>query len=176
MGIVVTPEELKQIRDAAKSEGKRFVFTNGCFDILHRGHVELLTAARALGDMLAVAINSDSSVARLKGDSRPVVRQDDRAAVLASLEAVDFVTIFDEDTPAEIISVLRPDVLVKGSDYAMDEIVGRKQVEEGGGTVVRIPLYGGFSTKKMLRRIAESSRDVLGEDNKRGKPGGERRH
>lgn len=150
--------------------GKRIVFTNGCFDILHRGHIELLKAARALGDILAVAINSDSSVARIKGDRRPVVRQDDRAAVLASLESVDFVTMFEEDTPAEIISILKPDILVKGSDYEMDKIVGRRQVEEDGGKVVRIPLHGDLSTENLLRQIAEKYRDVLSEDGKQGKP------
>lgn len=147
-------EQLRRAREAAKDGGRRFVFTNGCFDILHRGHIELLKSARALGDELAVAINSDDSVARLKGERRPVISQDDRAAVLAALESVDFVTIFDEDTPARVISALKPDILVKGSDYALADIVGRKDVEEAGGKVVRIPLYGAYSTEMIMRDIA----------------------
>ena len=160
MGKVMTLEQLRRAREAARDEGKRFVFTNGCFDILHRGHIELLRAARGLGDELAVAINSDDSVARLKGIRRPIVSQDDRAAVLAALESVDFVTIFDEDTPARVISLLKPDILVKGSDYAVEEIVGREDVEQAGGRVVRLPLHGGYSTEKLLRDIAARYGDV----------------
>ena len=156
MGKVVTPEELARIRDDAREDGRRFVFTNGCFDIIHRRHAELLGAARRLGDLLIVAINSDASVARLKGSRRPVVKQEDRAAVLAALEAVDYVTIFEDDTPAAIIDLLRPDVLVKGADYEMDHIVGRDRVEADGGEVVRLPLREGFSTEQMLRRIARA--------------------
>ncbi|HEC83307.1 MAG TPA: D-glycero-beta-D-manno-heptose 1-phosphate adenylyltransferase, partial [Firmicutes bacterium] len=115
MGKIVTLEELKQERERARAEGLRFVFTNGCFDLVHRGHVELLRAARNLGDVLAVAINSDASVTRLKGPRRPIVSQDDRAAVVAALDSVDYVTIFDEDTPERVITVLLPDVLVKGA-------------------------------------------------------------
>jgi rfaE bifunctional protein nucleotidyltransferase chain/domain len=160
MGRVVDMDRLVEVRERARRSGKIFVFTNGCFDILHRGHIELLTQARAQGDLLAVAVNSDRSVARLKGDKRPIVHEEDRAAVLAALEAVDYVTLFDEDTPAEVISVLRPDVLVKGSDYDIDEIVGRAEVEEMGGRVVRIPLHGGFSTERLLREIARRYSDT----------------
>jgi rfaE bifunctional protein nucleotidyltransferase chain/domain len=157
---ILTLEELRQARESARKAGKRFVFTNGCFDILHRGHIELLRAARDLGDQLAVGLNSDASVRRLKGEKRPIVGEEDRAAIVAALDAVDFVTLFDEDTPERVISVLKPDVLVKGSDYALEEIVGRSQVEESGGQVVQVPLHGGHSTEKLLRSIAERYRDT----------------
>lgn len=160
MGKVMSLEELREARETARREKRRFVFTNGCFDIIHPGHVELLRTARSLGDELAVAINSDSSVKRLKGERRPIVSQYDRAQVLAALESVDFVTIFEEDTPARVISVLRPDVLVKGSDYAIDEIVGRQEVEEVGGKVVRVSLHGSYSTEKLLKEIAARYRDT----------------
>jgi rfaE bifunctional protein nucleotidyltransferase chain/domain len=159
MGKVLNRKDLLETREAARRSGKKVVFTNGCFDILHRGHVELLKRARSLGDLLVVAVNSDASVTRLKGEKRPIVRQEDRVAVLAELESVDYVTIFEEDTPAEIVEQVRPDVLVKGSDYEMDEIVGKAEVEEMGGRVVRIPLYGDFSTERMLREIARRYRD-----------------
>jgi rfaE bifunctional protein nucleotidyltransferase chain/domain len=161
MGRVVSREEAAASRQAARDEGKRFVFTNGCFDLIHRGHVEILAAAKALGDVLCVGINSDDSVRRLKGDRRPIVGVADRAAVVAALGPVDLVTVFDEDTPAELISLLLPDVLVKGEDYPLDRIVGRVDVERAGGAVVRVPLHGGFSTEKMLREIARRYRDVV---------------
>jgi D-beta-D-heptose 7-phosphate kinase/D-beta-D-heptose 1-phosphate adenosyltransferase len=164
MAKILTLDELRRARETARKSGNRFVFTNGCFDILHRGHIELLKTARNLGDQLAVAINSDKSVMRLKGDKRPIVPQADRAAILAALEAVDFVTIFDEDTPARVISVLKPDIIVKGSDYAMEEIVGRKQVEDAGGRVERVSLYGDYSTEKLLKDIAGRYRDALDDD------------
>jgi rfaE bifunctional protein nucleotidyltransferase chain/domain len=160
MGRVMAIGELREARDKAKREDKIFVFTNGCFDILHRGHIELLKVARGLGDMLAVGLNSDTSVRRLKGQRRPIMPQDDRAVVLASLESVDFVTLFDEDTPERIIAVLKPDILVKGSDYALSDIVGRRQVEDSGGRVVRIGLYGDYSTEKVLRGIAARYKDT----------------
>jgi rfaE bifunctional protein nucleotidyltransferase chain/domain len=159
MGTVMSLEELRKARESARRERQRFVFTNGCFDIIHPGHIELLRTARGLGDKLAVAINSDSSVKRLKGERRPIVPQDDRAKILAALESVDFVTIFEEDTPARVISLLRPDVLVKGSDYEINEIVGRQEVEEAGGKIVRIPLHGSYSTEKLLKEIAARYRD-----------------
>jgi len=161
MGRVVTREEAARERRAARDTGKKFVFTNGCFDILHRGHVEILGAAKALGDVLCVGINSDDSVRRLKGERRPIVAVADRAAVVAALGAVDLVTVFDEDTPAELISLLVPDVLVKGEDYPLDRVVGRAEVERAGGVVVRVPLRGGFSTEKMLREITRRYRDVV---------------
>jgi rfaE bifunctional protein nucleotidyltransferase chain/domain len=137
---------------------RKIVFTNGVFDILHRGHVEYLYAARALGDALVVGVNGDASARRLgKGPNRPVNNQEDRALVLAGLGCVDYVTLFDEDTPQSIVAALMPDVLVKGGDYTPDTIVGRAEVEAGGGRVVVIPLIEGRSTTETLRRIQENS-------------------
>ena len=137
------------------------VFTNGCFDILHRGHVTYLTQARALGDRLIVGLNDDASVRRLKGAGRPVVSQDDRAFVLAALACVDAVTLFDEDTPAQLISALLPDVLVKGGDYAPAQVVGRAVVESHGGRLVLIPFLTGRSTTDILHRIQHSDNEPL---------------
>lgn len=131
----------------------RLVFTNGCFDVLHRGHVEYLHAARALGDALVVGVNSDSSVRRLKGEGRPVVGEEDRALVLAALESVDAVTVFEEDTPRELVAALLPDVLAKGGDYTLEEIAGRAEVEAAGGVVRVLPLVEGRSTTALLRRL-----------------------
>ena len=131
------------------------VFTNGCFDLLHRGHTEYLSAARALGDLLVVGLNTDASVGRLKGRGRPVTTEQDRALVLASLECVDAVTLFTEDTPLELVRALVPDVLVKGGDYAADDIVGADVVRAAGGRVVVLPFVGGRSTSDLIRRIRE---------------------
>lgn len=131
----------------------RLVFTNGCFDILHRGHVEYLYEARALGDVLVVGVNTDASVERLKGPGRPVVPQGDRALVLAALESVDAVTLFHEDTPRELLAALLPDILVKGGDYSPEEIVGRREVEGAGGEVKVIPYIPGRSTTGLIHRI-----------------------
>ncbi|GMR12735.1 MAG: D-glycero-beta-D-manno-heptose 1-phosphate adenylyltransferase [Gemmatimonadota bacterium] len=135
---------------------RRVVFTNGCFDILHRGHVTYLEQARLLGDELVVGLNTDASVGRLKGAGRPLVPERDRAFVLAALSSVTAVTLFDEDTPAELIAALRPDVLVKGGDYMSDEIVGADTVEQGGGRVVIIPYVEGHSTTELIQRLRES--------------------
>ena len=159
MGKVLSLEQLRAAREDLRREGKTLVFTNGCFDILHRGHVEILKRARALGDALAVGVNSDDSMKRLKGERRPIVPQDDRAAVVAALGSVDFVTVFEDDTPGRVIEALVPDVLVKGSDYELSEIVGRDTVESAGGKVVRVDLHGEHSTEKMFRRIADIYRD-----------------
>lgn len=132
----------------------RLVFTNGCFDLLHRGHVAYLQAARALGDALVVGVNTDASVRRLdKGTGRPLVAEEDRAYVLAALACVDAVTLFDEDTPLELLTALLPDVLVKGGDYAPHQVVGRDVVEAAGGEVVLIPFVEGYSTTRLLERI-----------------------
>ncbi len=135
----------------------RLVFTNGCFDILHRGHVEYLHQARTLGDVLVVGVNTDSSVERLKGPGRPIVPQEDRALVLGGLEAVDAVTLFREDTPRSLIAALLPDVLVKGGDYTPDDVVGAREVEEAGGIVRVIPFIRGRSTSALIRRIQRNS-------------------
>ncbi len=134
----------------------RLVFTNGCFDILHRGHVEYLHQASALGDRLVVGVNSDASVERLKGPGRPVVPQEDRALVLAALESVAAVTLFHEDTPLELLAALLPDVLVKGGDYSAQEVVGREEVEAQGGRVEIIPFILGRSTTELINRIQET--------------------
>jgi len=131
----------------------RVVFTNGIFDLLHPGHIDLLTAARALGDSLIVGVNSDASARRLKGPERPIRSEIERAYVLAALEAVDAVTLFDQDTPLELVLALRPDVLVKGGDYTPDTIVGRAEVEGWGGTVSVIPLTPGQSTTAIIERM-----------------------
>jgi rfaE bifunctional protein nucleotidyltransferase chain/domain len=133
----------------------RVVFTNGVFDLLHRGHVEYLEEARALGDRLVVGINSDASVRRLKGPSRPIVGQEDRVALVAALACVDLAIVFDDDTPLRLIEAVQPDVLVKGGDYAVPDIVGREVVEARGGTVTTIALRPGLSTSEIVKRIQE---------------------
>jgi D-beta-D-heptose 7-phosphate kinase/D-beta-D-heptose 1-phosphate adenosyltransferase len=137
-----------------RAAGRRIVFTNGCFDVLHVGHVRLLTFAREQGDALVVAINSDASVRRLeKGDDRPIHPEGERAELLAALTPVDYVVVFDESTPAEIIAAVQPDLLVKGGDWAADQIVGRDVVEARGGRVLRVPLVEGRSTTDLLAKI-----------------------
>ena len=155
MGLVVSQQELVARVGPGPRAGRRVVMTNGCFDLLHPGHVRCLEAARALGDVLVVAINSDASVRRLKGAGRPVVPQEERAEVLAALQAVDYVAVFDEDTPQEIIARVLPDVLVKGGDWGADQIVGRAEVEAAGGRVVTIPLEPGYSTTALLDHIRQ---------------------
>lgn len=140
-----------------RPRSERVVFTNGCFDILHRGHVEYLYAARALGDRLVVGVNSDDSVRRLKGPDRPVVPLEDRMYVLAGLGCVDAVTAFGEDTPRELIAELLPDILVKGGDYRPDQVVGAREVQDAGGEVIILPFIEGRSTTSILRRL--QSRD-----------------
>ncbi|MGA9668234.1 MAG: D-glycero-beta-D-manno-heptose 1-phosphate adenylyltransferase [Terracidiphilus sp.] len=138
-----------------RREGLRTVFTNGCFDLLHIGHVTLLDDARREGDRLIVGINSDASVSWLKGPSRPIVPEHARARVLAALQAVDAVAIFDEPTPLEMMIALRPDVIVKGGDYVADEIVGAKEVRSWGGRVKIVPFVEGFSTTQLITRAAQ---------------------
>jgi len=133
------------------------VFANGCFDILHPGHIELLHKAKALGDALVVAINSDSSVTRLKGKGRPLFPENERAEILAAMEMVDYVCAFEEDTPLEVILKIHPDVLVKGADWGLDNIVGRSEVEGWGGRVVAIPLVAGKSTTGIIERILQGA-------------------
>jgi len=157
VGRVVDRAELLDLRSAARGDGRRIVFTNGCFDILHRGHVDLLARARGFGDILVVGLNDDASVRRLKGSERPLVPEDDRAAVLAALAAVDYVVLFPEDTPRELIRELVPDVLVKGADYAREEVVGAAEVEAAGGRVELVPLTPGRSTTALARRLRDPS-------------------
>lgn len=147
--------ELLSRREALRREGRTVVFTNGCFDLLHPGHIRYLTQARSLGDVLVVAINSDRSVRALKGVGRPILSERERAEVLAALRAVDFVTIFDDGTPRELIAELLPDVLVKGGDWPLDEIVGRVEVEGAGGKVLSLPYIEGSSTTDIINRIKD---------------------
>lgn len=143
------------VRDA-RGRGKRVVFTNGVFDILHPGHLRYLQAARAHGDLLVVGLNSDASVRRNKGEGRPINPERERAEVLAALDCVDAVSIFDEDTPAEIIRRVGPDVLVKGADWPADQIVGRDTVEARGGVVIREPIAPGYSTSAIVDKVRRS--------------------
>jgi D-glycero-beta-D-manno-heptose 1-phosphate adenylyltransferase len=154
-GMATSLPRLLTERAAWKAAGLRTVLTNGCFDLLHPGHIALLEAARAEGDVLVVAINSDRSVREIKGPARPLVPEAERAETLLALEPVDRVTIYDEPTPAELIRALAPDVLVKGADWGEDAIVGREDVEATGGRVVRIGLLPGRSTTAMVERIRQ---------------------
>jgi D-beta-D-heptose 7-phosphate kinase/D-beta-D-heptose 1-phosphate adenosyltransferase len=156
MGTVVTKSRLIEIRSQYKRDGKKVVFTNGCFDIIHRGHVEYLQKAKSLGDVLIVGLNTDSSVRRLKGPARPVVCEADRAVVLSALEVVDHVCLFDEDTPFEIIRDLVPDILVKGADWAIEKVVGKDIVEHAGGVVRTIEFLPDRSTTSIIDRIAQT--------------------
>lgn len=150
---VLTLEELILQFGPGKRNGRRVVFTNGCFDLLHPGHIQLLEAARAMGDALVVGLNSDESVRSLKGPSRPVIPQQERAEILANLECVDAVVVFNELTPKKIVAALLPDILVKGGDWPGNQIVGREEVEAIGGEVVLIDVVQGYSTTEILRKI-----------------------
>jgi rfaE bifunctional protein nucleotidyltransferase chain/domain len=149
------PQLLERLN--AVREGKRVVFTNGCFDVIHRGHVSYLAQARDLGDLLVLGLNSDSSVRRLKGPTRPVNDEESRALVLASLECVDYVVLFDEDTPYRLIDAVQPDILVKGGDYQIDQIVGYDIVKARGGEVLTLPFVDGFSSTSIINRLKQSS-------------------
>jgi rfaE bifunctional protein nucleotidyltransferase chain/domain len=152
---IMTAEKLAARLDEARKSGKKVVFTNGCFDILHAGHVRYLAAAGAEGDLLVVGMNSDASVRLIKGDRRPVVHQDHRAEVLASLGCVDYVVLFDAPQPLELIRTLKPDVLVKGADWTPQMIVGSDFVKSNGGRVVRISLVPEISTSRIIEKIWE---------------------
>lgn len=149
----VLPAEARARLEAWRARGETLVFTNGVYDLLHRGHVEYLEEARALGDRLVVGVNSDASVRRLKGPTRPIVGEADRIGLLAALACVDLVVPFEDDTPLRLIEAVAPDVLAKGADYALEQIVGRESVEARGGRVVRIALREGLSTSALVERI-----------------------
>ena len=154
MGLILTRDEAVRFVGEQRAAGRRIVFTNGVFDILHPGHVRYLAEAKAHGDVLIVGVNSDASVRRLeKGPDRPLNPELERAEVLAALRVVEAVVVFDEDTPHEIVSALQPDILAKGADWAADAIVGRAVVEARGGTVVRIELSAGYSTSAIIERL-----------------------
>jgi rfaE bifunctional protein nucleotidyltransferase chain/domain len=154
MAQLYTRPELLAARRQWKQEQRKVVFTNGCYDLLHPGHIRLLERARSLGDLLVVALNSDASVRRMKGPSRPLLAEADRAATLMALEAVDAATFFDEDTPRELIAGLLPDILVKGADWS-HFVAGRKEVEAAGGKVLLLPLEPGYSTTSIEREILD---------------------
>jgi D-beta-D-heptose 7-phosphate kinase/D-beta-D-heptose 1-phosphate adenosyltransferase len=145
--------EAKQIVENLKKEGKKIIFTNGCFDILHVGHVRYLNDAKKYGDFLIVGINSDSSVRRIKGENRPIIDEKARAEVVAGLDSVDMVIIFSEDTPYELIKTLEPDVLIKGGDWKEEEIVGADIVKRSGGKVLTVPYISGYSTTSIIEKI-----------------------
>ena len=154
--VILDREELRRVREELRARGRRLVFTNGCFDILHVGHVRYLRQARALGDALLVAVNSDRSVRALKGAGRPLLSEGERAELLAALASVDFVTVFDDESPRALIADLLPDVLVKGGDYALEEIHGREEVERAGGRVVSLPFVEGASTTNIIERLKKA--------------------
>lgn len=155
---VLTAHQARDLASDLQSRRQTVVVTNGVFDLLHPGHVRYLAAARELGDALIVAVNSDRSVRLNKGPSRPIVAEGERAEVVAALACVDAVVVFDQETPADIIRLIQPDVLVKGADWAADQIVGRDTVEARGGRVVRIPVEQGWSTSAIVERIKDLSR------------------
>ena len=160
MGRTVSREELIALLGRAQRGSRRVVFTNGCFDLLHPGHIRTLEEARSLGDVLVVGLNRDASVRKAKGETRPVIGEDERAELLAGLEAVDFVVLFGESTPRELIAELLPDVLVKGADWGSNEVVGRQEVEAAGGRVVSIPLEPGHSTSGILEKIRKLPQEL----------------
>ena len=155
---VKTIEELRPLLAILRAAGKKIVFTNGCFDLIHTGHTRYLAIARSYGDLLVVAVNSDASVRGIKGDKRPINSQAERAETLAALDAVDYVTVFDEPDPHRVISALQPDVLVKGGDWPVDKIIGRDVVEARGGKVVNVPFVEGQSTTGIIEKIIKKYR------------------
>jgi D-beta-D-heptose 7-phosphate kinase/D-beta-D-heptose 1-phosphate adenosyltransferase len=150
---IKTKEDLHRIVEDLKKKGKRIVFTNGCFDLLHLGHIRYLEKAKSLGDILVVGVNSDRSVQSLKGPERPILPEEERAEILSGLECVDYITLFDELTPLELICSLQPHILVKGGDWAKETTVGREVVERSGGEVVILPFVEGSSTSNLIETI-----------------------
>ena len=153
MGQTVTLTRLLSIRSQLKESGRSVVFTNGCFDLIHKGHLDYLKKSKSFGDVLIVAVNSDSSVRKVKGKGRPILPQKDRAEIIAALEPVDYVFIFNEETPLRVINVLKPDILVKGADYRLSEIVGAREVKSWGGQVKRVKLTEGRGTREIIQTI-----------------------
>jgi D-beta-D-heptose 7-phosphate kinase/D-beta-D-heptose 1-phosphate adenosyltransferase len=156
MGIILAIDELISIRKAIKNNNQKLVFTNGCFDIIHKGHIDYLNEAKKLGDYLVVGVNSDTSVRTLKGPKRPILTQDERAFIISNLIAVDFVCIFDEETPLKLIENVIPDFLVKGADWLIDAVVGKEVVEKNDGKVVTIKLTPNKSTTNLIETILKT--------------------
>jgi D-beta-D-heptose 7-phosphate kinase/D-beta-D-heptose 1-phosphate adenosyltransferase len=155
MNQIKSLEELLEIRKNLKAQNKKVVFTNGCFDIIHSGHIDYLNKAKLLGDVLIVGINSDLSVSNIKGNKRPILKESERALIVSNLKPVDYVTLFDDDTPAKLIEKLIPDILVKGGDWAIEKIVGREVVIANGGTVKSIEFVSNQSTSKIIQLILD---------------------
>ena len=155
MSSILSRQELSEIVRRLQIDRKKIVFTNGVFDILHKGHVDYLNKAKEMGDILVVGINSDSSTRRIKGDKRPVVPQSDRACVISNLKSVDYVCIFEEDTPYETIKMIQPDILVKGADWKIEDVIGKDIVEGRGGKVVTVEFLNGRSTTNIIKKILE---------------------
>jgi len=153
MNCLKSLEEMRSIRSALKTDNKKVVFTNGCFDIIHAGHIDYLNKAKQLGDVLIVGLNTDDSLQRIKGDKRPIINQDERAKIISSLKPVDYVVFFNEDTPAKLIDELVPDILIKGADWKMDKIVGGETVLANGGEVKTIKFVNDQSTSKIIDLI-----------------------
>lgn len=156
--IILCHKKLRKVRATLRKKHKKLVFTNGCFDLLHRGHIKYLAKAKKLGDYLLVAINSDSSIKKIKGSSRPLTNQRNRAEIISSLEMVDFVTIFYDSTPIRLIKLLKPDILVKGADWKEENIVGGEFIKTYGGKVKRISYLKGFSTTALIEKIAKTAK------------------
>ncbi len=156
-GVVLARQDLAAWAEKVHAEGRTIAFTNGCFDIIHRGHLESLKIAAAAADELVVALNSDASVAELKGEGRPILPEEDRAALIAALKPVSAVTIFNEPTPLQCIVHLRPDALVKGAEYKEEDIVGAREVKSWGGEIVRVPMVEGWSTSQIIKAIQKLS-------------------
>ncbi|NPU82881.1 MAG: D-glycero-beta-D-manno-heptose 1-phosphate adenylyltransferase [Syntrophaceae bacterium] len=155
MNKILDRQTLKQVLEELREQGKRIAFTNGCFDILHVGHIRYLREAKKTADILVLALNSDRSVRSIKGERRPIVPEKERADVMAALEMVDYVTVFDEDTPGELIAFLEPDVLIKGGDWSAETVVGRDVIKRRGGKIVIVPLTEGVSTTNVIGKVLE---------------------
>lgn len=153
MNELKTIDEIKSIRKKLKSENKKVVFTNGCFDLIHAGHVDYLSKAKAMGDILIVGLNSDASIKRIKGDKRPILNEPERSFIISNLKPVDYIVIFEEDTPAKLIEEIIPDILVKGADWSIENIIGREVVEANGGEVKTIEFINDQSTSKIIKSI-----------------------
>lgn len=158
MGKVINLKEAIKIREKMRERGGKVVFTNGCFDIIHRGHIEVLKKAKQLGDMLVVGLNSDKSVKLIKDEKRPIMNEENRALILSSLVFVDYVVLFDEPTPLNLIKTIKPDILVKGGDYKKEEVVGRDVVEKESGEVVIVDKLAGYSTTEIIDKILKMTK------------------
>jgi D-beta-D-heptose 7-phosphate kinase/D-beta-D-heptose 1-phosphate adenosyltransferase len=159
MSKIKTLKEIKKISQELKKNGKTIVFTNGCFDIIHPGHIKILKKAKSIGDVLIVGLNSDKSIKKIKGEKRPVIDQKGRSEILSSFWMIDYIVLFNEETPEKLIKVILPNFIVKGGDYKENEVAGRDIVEKYGGKVIIVPLYKKYSTTNLIRKINENFKD-----------------